>query len=83
MPSDSRLLPTLILFVSMPKSVVMILVSAFEMFPRSICSAKNASPRIGSKMKSSLISQHINYANARSTLPDRQRPWEEGQLTFS
>jgi hypothetical protein len=58
-PADSRLVPALIWLVSMWRSSVMVEVRALEMFARSICNAKNASPRIGSKVKSTLkLSQY-------------------------
>lgn len=53
-PIDSKALPVLIWLVVTPRSSVIVLVKAFDMFPLSNCKAKNAKPRIGSKIKSTL-----------------------------
>lgn len=53
-PADNNCVPTLIWLVVMPKSVVMVDVSAPLILPRSTCREKKARPRMGRRMKSTL-----------------------------
>ena len=66
-PAFINCVPTLIWFVLMPKSVVMVLVRALPILTRSMFRAKNPRPRSGSTMKSILggVSGHQLYANSQ------------------
>lgn len=55
MPADSNWVPTLIWFVVMLRSSVMVDVRAALMFPLSIWRAKKARPRMGKRIVSTLL----------------------------